>query len=52
MNRIIQLTMAEFVSARAWALRHPYSNPFKLHRKKEWCFVAAAQQIRLETFCF
>lgn len=48
-HRIVRLTMAEFRSARAWALRHPFTNPFTLHRKKEWCFVAAAQQMRLDT---
>ena len=50
MNRIIQLSMKEFRSARAWALKHPFADPFKLHRKKEWAFVAACTQIRLDTF--
>lgn len=52
MHRIIPLTMKEFIAARAWAMRNPYKNPFKLHRKAAWCFVAAAQQIRMETFSF
>ena len=48
MKRIRRLTEAEFLSARRWAVKHPFTNPFSLKRRKEWAFVAANHQRRLE----